>query len=132
MARFHFLGRVPDDDVHQWYSDATLFVHPTLYEGSSLVTLEAMAHRCAVVATVAGGIPDKVKQGVTGWLVPPGNADALARAIAGALSNRARLPVMGEAGRAVVERKFLVDRSHRPAAGPLRRNPSCTLLTPGY
>ena len=105
-SQVHFLGRVPDDDVHQWYSDATLFVHPTLYEGSSLVTLEAMAHRCAVVATAAGGIPDKVKQGVTGWLVPPGNADALARAIAGALSNRARLPVMGEAGRAVVERKF--------------------------
>ena len=105
-GRVHFLGRVPDDDVHQWYRDATLFVHPTLYEGSSLVTLEAMAHRCAVVATAAGGIPDKVQQGVTGWLVPPGNADALARAIAGALSNRARLPVMGEAGRAVVERKF--------------------------
>ena len=105
-GQVHFLGRLPDDDVHQWYSDATLFVHPTLYEGSSLVTLEAMAHRCAVVATAAGGIPDKVKQGVTGWLVPPGNADALARAIAGALSNRARLPVMGEAGRAVVERKF--------------------------
>ena len=105
-GRVHFLGRVPDDDLHQWYRDATLFVHPTLYEGSSLVTLEAMAHRCAVVATAAGGIPDKVKQGVTGWLVPPGNADALARAIAAALSNRARLPVMGEAGRALVERKF--------------------------
>ena len=105
-GRVHFLGRVPDDDLHQWYRDATLFVHPTLYEGSSLVTLEAMAHRCAVVATAAGGIPDKVKQGVTGWLVPPGNADALARAIAGALSNRARLPAMGDAGRALVERKF--------------------------
>ena len=105
-GQVHFLGRLPDDEVHQWYADATLFVHPTLYEGSSLVTLEAMAHRCAVVATAAGGIPDKVKPGVTGWLVPPGNADALARAIAGALSNRARLLVMGEAGRAVVERTF--------------------------
>ena len=105
-GRVHFLGRVPDDDLHQWYRDATLFVHPTLYEGSSLVTLEAMAHSCAVVATAAGGIPDKVKQGVTGWIVPPGNADALVRAIAGALSNRERLPAMGEAGRAVVERKF--------------------------
>ena len=102
----HFVGRLPDDVVQQWYADATLFVHPTLYEGSSLVTLEAMANRCAVVASAAGGIPDKVQQGVTGWLVPPGNADALARAIAGALSNRARLPVMGEAGRAVVERQF--------------------------
>ena len=124
-SQVHFLGRLPDDDVHQWYSDATLFVHPTLYEGSSLVTLEAMAHRCAVVATAAGGIPDKVKQGVTGWLVPPGNADALARAIAGALSNRARLSVMGQAGA-----PSWSGSSRGPwsptAARPLRRNPSCT------
>ena len=58
----------------RWYEAATLFVHPTLYEGSSLVTLEAMAHRRAVVALGAGGIPDKVRPGVNGWLVPPGDA----------------------------------------------------------
>lgn len=104
--RIHFVGRLSDDAVHGLYAAATLFVHPTLYEGSSLVTLEAMANRCAVVASAAGGIPDKVQQGVTGWLVPPGDAGALARAIASALSNRARLPAMGEAGRALVERKF--------------------------
>ena len=109
-AQVHFLGRLPDDEVHRWYLDATLFVHPTLYEGSSLVTLEAMAHRCTVVASAAGGIPDKVKQGVSGWLVPPGNADALARAIAAALTNRARLPSMGEASRALVEQKFSWNR----------------------
>ena len=107
--RIRFAGRLADDAVHQWYAAATLFVHPTLYEGSSLVTLEAMAHRCAVVASAAGGIPDKVRQGVTGWLVPPGDAGALARAIAGALSNRGRLPAMGEAGRALVEREFSWD-----------------------
>ncbi len=104
--RIRFVGRLADEAVHRWYAAATLFVHPTLYEGSSLVTLEAMAHRCAVVASAAGGIPDKVEQGVTGWLVPPGDAGALARAIAGALSNRGRLPAMGEAGRVLVERKF--------------------------
>ena len=104
--RVHFAGRLADEAVHRWYGAAKLFVHPTLYEGSSLVTLEAMAHACPVVASAAGGIPDKVEQGVNGWLVPPGNVDALARAIAGALSNRARLPAMGEAGRAIVERKF--------------------------
>ena len=62
---------------------ATLFVHPTLYEGSSLVTLEAMAHRRAVVATNAGGLPDKVRPGVNGWLVAPGDPAALAAAISG-------------------------------------------------
>lgn len=105
-SRVHLLGRVPDEAVHGWYAAATLFVHPTLYEGSSLVTLEAMAHRRAVVATAAGGIPDKVVPGVTGWLVPPGDAAALAGALRGALADRKRLPAMGEAGRAVVERRF--------------------------
>ena len=38
-------GRVDAGDLHGWYEAATLFVHPTLYEGSSIVTLEAMAHR---------------------------------------------------------------------------------------
>ena len=104
--RIRFAGRLADEAVHGWYAGATLFVHPTLYEGSSLVTLEAMAHRCAVVASAAGGIPDKVEPGVTGWLAPPGDAGALARVIAAALSNRERLPAMGEAGRALVERKF--------------------------
>ena len=67
------VGRAEDKDLHAWYEAATLFVHPTLYEGSSLVTLEAMAHRRAVVATNAGGLPDKVKPGVNGWLVEPGD-----------------------------------------------------------
>ncbi|HXW05377.1 MAG TPA: glycosyltransferase family 4 protein [Vicinamibacterales bacterium] len=99
-------GRLDDRDLHGWYRAASLFVHPTLYEGSSLVTLEAMAHRKAVVATTAGGIPDKVTPGTTGWLVAPGDASALAAALSAALASGARLGEMGEAGRRVVEREF--------------------------
>lgn len=101
-----FLERPTDRDLHAWYEAADLFVHPTLYEGSSLVTLEAMAHGRAVVATAAGGLPDKVRSGVNGWLVPPGDASALAAALSGALSDRPRLLAMGRAGRAIVEREF--------------------------
>ena len=101
-----FAGRVTDADLHGWYEAADLFVHPTLYEGSSLVTLEAMAHRRAVVATTAGGLPDKVQPGISGWLVPPGDPSALAAAISGALGEPARLSAMGRAGRAIVERDF--------------------------
>lgn len=99
-------GRVPDEELHGWYEAATLFVHPTLYEGSSLVTLEAMAHRRAVVATTAGGLPDKVRTGINGWLVPPGDASALAAAVSGALGSRERLAALGAAGRTIVEREF--------------------------
>ena len=101
-----FLGRVPYVEMHAWHELATLFVHPTLYEGSSLVTLEAMAHRRAVVASAAGGIPDKVSPGQNGWLVAPGDGSALAAAISGAVSDPARLAHYGLAGRAIVEREF--------------------------
>jgi glycogen synthase len=100
------LGRVDDATLHAWYEAATLFVHPTLYEGSSLVTLEAMAHRRPVVATNAGGLPDKVRSGETGWLVPAGDASALAAAISGAIADHATLAAMGRAGRLLVEREF--------------------------
>ncbi|MGH9372947.1 MAG: glycosyltransferase family 4 protein, partial [Vicinamibacterales bacterium] len=104
-----FAGRVTDRELHSWYEAATLFVHPTLYEGSSLVTLEAMAHRRAVVASAAGGIPDKVRPGVNGWLVPPGDPASLAGALSGALSDLERLAEMGAAGRTIVEEEFSWD-----------------------
>ena len=99
-------GRLPDPELHAWYDAATIFVHPTLYEGSSLVTLEAMAHRRAVVASNAGGLADKVKPGVNGWLVPPGQPADLAAAISGALARPDQLARLGEASRGIVERDF--------------------------
>ena len=99
-------GRVDETELHAWFGTATLFVHPTLYEGSSLVTLEAMTHGRAVVSTDAGGLPDKVRPGVNGWRVPPGDVRALATAIADALSDRQRLEAYGIAGRGIVEREF--------------------------
>ena len=99
-------GRVSAGDLHAWYEAADLFVHPSLYEGSSLVTLEAMAHRRPVVATTAGGLPDKVRPGLNGWLVPPGDASALAAAVSGALGQRNRFAKMGNASRQIVEQEF--------------------------
>ena len=99
-------GRVSEQELHAWYEAADLFVHPSLYEGSSLVTLEAMAHRRPVVATTAGGLPDKVRPGLNGWLVPPGEASALAAAVSGALGQRDRFAQMGDASRRIVEEEF--------------------------
>jgi len=107
--RVHLLGRVSSRELYAWYEAADVFVHPTLYEGSSLVTLEAMSRRRAVVATSAGGIPDKIINGETGWLVPPGDEGALAGAIADALDHPERWPRLGENARALVEREFSWD-----------------------
>jgi glycosyltransferase involved in cell wall biosynthesis len=105
-ANVHFAGKLDDPELHGWYEAADLFVHPTLYEGSSLVTLEAMAHRRACVVTDAGGLPDKVQNGVNGWIVPTGDPAALAAAISGALEDASRRRAMGEAARAIVEQRF--------------------------
>jgi len=76
-AQIRFVGRLSDREMHGLLAACDLFLNPTLFEGSSLVTLEAMSHACAVVATRAGGIPDKIEEGVTGWLAEPSDADAL-------------------------------------------------------
>jgi glycosyltransferase involved in cell wall biosynthesis len=101
-----FAGRSTDADLHAWYEAASIFVHPTRYEGSSLVTLEAMAHRRPIVAAVAGGLPDKVRPGVNGWLVEPGDAVGLAAALEDAVSDPARLVAYGASSRDIVEREF--------------------------
>jgi glycogen synthase len=79
--RVRLAGNLTDAEMHNLLASADLFLNPTLYEGSSLVTLEAMAHGCAVVATRAGGIPDKIEEGATGWLAEPGDPTSLAEAV---------------------------------------------------
>ncbi|MFN8061813.1 MAG: glycosyltransferase family 4 protein [Vicinamibacterales bacterium] len=103
--RVRLTGRVDDDVLHGWYEAADIFVHPTRYEGSSLVTLEAMAHRKPILATLAGGLPDKVRPGVNGWLVPPGDVEALAAALTEALVSPG-LGTMGLASREIVDETF--------------------------
>ncbi len=97
-------------------------VHPTLYEGSSLVTLEAMAHRRAVVAANAGGLPDKVKPGVNGWLVEPGTGRRSRRRSAVRSTNRKARRV--RAGRTENRRgRVLVGCGGTGYAGALQRAP---------
>jgi glycogen(starch) synthase len=106
------LGHIPTEDLHQTLARSTLFVHPTLYEGSSLVTLEAMTHGLPVIASAAGGIPDKVVPGMTGWLVPPGDTTAWADALLAAASmSGGKLHTMGMAGRDRVIAHFSIART---------------------
>jgi glycosyltransferase involved in cell wall biosynthesis len=111
----HLAGRVGDELLHALYACATVFVHATRFEGSSLVTLEAMAHGLPVVATRAGGIPDKVVHGETGLLVEPGDVPGLARSVARIVAVPEAARAMGERGRARARERFawsaLIDRT---------------------
>ena len=100
------VGSVSDKQLHALYKRANLFVHPTRYEGSSMVTLEAMAHSKPVIATRVGGIPDKIVDGVSGLLVPPADVDALARTLAAAVTESDMLAEWGHEGRRIAEQEF--------------------------
>ena len=103
----HRTGRAQEALLHALYECADVFVHATRYEGSSLVTLEAMAHARAVVATRAGGLPDKVVPGATGWLVDPGDVPALARVLGESAKDLGRRARYGKAGLELLSERFL-------------------------
>jgi sugar transferase (PEP-CTERM/EpsH1 system associated) len=82
------------------------FVLPSIAEGISNTILEAMASSLPVIATAVGGNPELVREGVTGTLVPPGDIDAMVRAIVAQAENPEQARTAGRAGRAEVERRF--------------------------
>src|SRR5436309_211368 len=86
-----------------------LVLPSTRSEATSQVIPQALAVGTPVVATVVGGIPEIVKDGVTGRLVPPGEPDALARAIVEMISDTERAHIMAQAGQALVRERFTVD-----------------------
>jgi glycosyltransferase involved in cell wall biosynthesis len=93
-------------DVPQLLACAAVSVMPSLNEALPNVLLESMAAGAPVVSTRVGGTPEVVEDGVTGLLVPPGNAGALARAIGRLLADRELAAMLGQSGRELVRRRF--------------------------
>jgi glycosyltransferase involved in cell wall biosynthesis len=106
--RTRFLGWRRDLD--RIYADLDVVALCSRNEGSPVSLIEAMAAARPVVATRVGGVADLVEDGVAGCLVPPGDADALAAAIAALLGDRERAQAMGEAGRKRVDPAFGAER----------------------
>ena len=101
-----FTGYLSADDLARRYSAAEIAVTPSTYEGFGFPAAEAMACGIPVVATNAGALPEIVKDGQTGILVPPRDPYALASAIKLLLSDEPLRRRMGEAGRERVKRCF--------------------------
>lgn len=106
-----FVGGVRDLPRH--LATADLFVLPSRSEGFSNAILEAMAASLPVVATDVGGNAEAVQSGVTGLIVPPENAKALAGAILEILADPQRRSAMGAAGKVAVAENFTTDAMMR-------------------
>jgi glycosyltransferase involved in cell wall biosynthesis len=103
----------PQADVPQFLGGMDLFVLPSHTEGLPLTVLEAMAAGKPVVATTVGGIPEAVRHGETGLLVPPREPGRLAEAVVTVLRDRALATSMGAAGRARAQALFSLETEAR-------------------
>jgi glycosyltransferase involved in cell wall biosynthesis len=102
-----FEGMVGEAELDRLYAGAALLAVPSRWpEPFGMVGLEAMRRGIPVAASAAGGIPDWLEDGVTGFLAKPGDPRSLAAAIARILDDPGLARRMGEAGRAKAERDF--------------------------
>jgi glycosyltransferase involved in cell wall biosynthesis len=76
-----FAGYQPHDRIVEWLSASDCLVLSSLTEGLPTIIPEAMMSRLPIIATAVGGVPEVVKDGVTGFLVPPRDPKALATTI---------------------------------------------------
>ena len=113
----HVLWPIPDGDVPDFYAALDVFSMPSRTDSFGIVFLEAWANGLPVVAAAAGGVPDVVKDGETGLLVPFGDLDRLSVALDRLLTDRPLARAMGEAGRALVDTGYTWDDRYRTLGG---------------
>jgi glycosyltransferase involved in cell wall biosynthesis len=99
--RIEFAGF--QDSIWPWLARAHVFVLPSNYESLGIAVLEAMGAGLPVVATSVGGVTELVQPGVTGELVPAGDAAAMAEALVKVLGDPSAAMRMGTAGRTIAE-----------------------------
>lgn len=116
------------DDLPRILPCLELLVHPAWMEGLGVALLQAASAGVPIVACAAGGVPEAVRHGVNGLLVPPRDVEALGQAIGRLLEDPAAARRMGEAGRELVRREFSVEamvegnlRVYRELLGASRR-----------
>lgn len=110
MNRLGLKGRVvvreKVNEIEEYLQAADIGLFTSETESFCLGALEAMCFGCPTVTTRVGGIPEVIEDGVSGKLVPAGDADALARALEELIQNRKVRDAMGRAARLCAKQKF--------------------------
>lgn len=109
-SRVTFMGQTDDDTLIELYRSCRLMALPSLREGFGLVYLEAMTAGKAVIAARAGAVPELVRDGETGLLVPYQDREALAAAIRSLIDDPALASRLGDRGRLRAETEFGFER----------------------
>jgi glycosyltransferase involved in cell wall biosynthesis len=94
-----FVAPIPQAQLAAWMRAAVCLVLPSFSEGLGRVVLEAMACGRPAIGTNVGGIPELIQDGVTGYLVPPGDSVALTHCMLRLLQDPALADAMGARGR---------------------------------
>jgi glycosyltransferase involved in cell wall biosynthesis len=98
------------DTLVQYYQAADVYVHAAKSDTFPNTFLEALACGCPVVATAIDGIPEQIEEGRSGFLVPAGDADAMASRVIHLLSNERLRTSMGTAAAEIASRSFGIQR----------------------
>ena len=104
-----YLGPQDQANIIKWYQKASILVSPSLIEAFGLANLEALSCETPVVATYVGGIPEVVRNGENGILVPPSDVIKLAKAIQYFLDNEDIKKKFGKEGRRWVVKNFSIE-----------------------
>ena len=107
---FQFLGFLPHDDIHLFFSEIDIYVQTSRSEGVPIVISEAMAYGKPVVSTNVGGVADLVKDEETGILVPSEDLKALIAAVVRLIRDPQQQLKMGQKGREVFQREYHPDK----------------------
>ena len=106
-----FEGAINQDRIRDFYAAADAFCLPSFAEGLPVVLMEAMAMEIPCVTTHIAGIPELIRDGEDGLLVPPSDMDALVKALASLMDDTELRQRLGKSGRARVREHYDLRRS---------------------
>ncbi|TES92034.1 MAG: glycosyltransferase [Desulfobacteraceae bacterium] len=112
-GRVRFVGKIPRNEMYRFYSAGDIFAFPGIRESLGMVFLEAQSCGIPVVAFANGGIPEVVRDGETGFLVPLYDSDRFAKAIEFLLTKRDIRQKMGQTAQVHVREGHDIDRNYQ-------------------